>query len=105
MTFLPDPRKLPPAADVVRRFGAEGYDPEGYTLHAYAAVQVFAEAARRAGSTDLGALVKALHEGTHETVLGPITFDAKGDVEGFRYHMYRWHDRQYEDICCGPGLP
>ncbi|MEK0083821.1 branched-chain amino acid ABC transporter substrate-binding protein [Benzoatithermus flavus] len=101
MTFAPDPRKLPSAAEVVRQFEAEGYSPEGYTLHAYTAVQVFAEAARRAGSTTLEALEKTLHEGTYETVLGPIDFDAKGDVRNFRYQMYRWHDGRYEAICCG----
>jgi branched-chain amino acid transport system substrate-binding protein len=100
MTFSRDPRQLPSAAEVVRRFEAEGYSPEGYTLHAYAAVQVFAEAARTAGSTELGALVRALHEGTHQTVLGPITFDGKRDVIDFRYLMYRWHDGTYEEICC-----
>ena len=56
-----------------------------------------------AGSTDLGALVKALHEGTYDTVLGPIAFDAKGDVVGYEYRMYRWHDGQYDEICCRPS--
>src|SRR3954454_12400181 len=80
MTFAPDPRKLPSAAGVVRRFEAEGYSPEGRTLYAYAAVQVFAEAARRAGSTVPGALAEALHRGAYDTVLGTVSFDAKGDV-------------------------
>ena len=102
MTFGPEPRKLASAAEVVKRFEAEGFSPEGYTLYAYAAIQVFAEAARRAGSARLDALGKALHEGTYETVLGPITFDDKGDVKGFKYSMYRWHDRRYEEICCRP---
>jgi branched-chain amino acid transport system substrate-binding protein len=102
MTFGPEPRKLLSAAEVVERFEAEGFSPEGYTLYAYAAIQAFAEAARKAGSTGLDALEKALHEGTYETVLGPITFDDKGDVKGFRYSMYRWHDRRYEEICCRP---
>jgi branched-chain amino acid transport system substrate-binding protein len=101
-TFGPETRGLPSAAEVAKRFEAEGFSPEGYTLYAYAAVQVFAEAARRAGSTELGALVKALREGTFETVLGPIAFDEKGDVKGFEYSMYRWHDGGYEEICCRP---
>jgi branched-chain amino acid transport system substrate-binding protein len=103
MTFAPDPRRLPSAAEAVRRYEAEGYSPEGRTLYAHAAVQVFAEAARRAGSTDLGALVQALHAGSYGTVLGPISFDAKGDVRGFTYTMYRWHDGRYEPVCCGPA--
>jgi branched-chain amino acid transport system substrate-binding protein len=81
MTFAPDPRRLPAAAEVVRRYEAEGYSPEGRTLYAYAAVQLFAEAARRAGSTELEALVKALHEGAYDTVLGPSTFDEKGGLQ------------------------
>ena len=101
-TFGPETRGLPSAAAVARRFEAEGFSPEGYTLYAYAAVQVFAEAARRAGSTGLDALEEALHAGAYETVLGPITFDAKGDVRGFEYAMYRWHDGRYEEICCRP---
>jgi branched-chain amino acid transport system substrate-binding protein len=103
MTFAPDPRRSPAAAEVVRRFEIEGYSPEGYTLHAYAAVQVFAEAARRVGSIKLSALVKALHEGTYDTVLGRIAFDAKGDVRDFKYTMYRWHEGRYEEICCRPS--
>jgi branched-chain amino acid transport system substrate-binding protein len=100
MIFAPDPRKLPTAAEVVKRFEAEGYSPEGYTLYAYAAIQVFAGAARKASSTELEALAKALHDGTYETVVGSIKFDDKGDVAGFKYKMYRWNDGSYEEICC-----
>ena len=82
---------------------SKGFSPEGYTLYAYAAIQVFAEAGRRAGSFGLDALGKALHDGTFETVLGTITFDGKGDVQGFKYSMYRWHDRAHEEICCRPA--
>src|SRR3954453_5417624 len=53
MTFGPDPRKLPSAAEVVTRFEAEGHEAEARTLYSYAAVQVFADAAGKAGSTDL----------------------------------------------------
>jgi branched-chain amino acid transport system substrate-binding protein len=42
MTFAPDPRKVPAAKAVVDRFKAQGYDPEGYTLYTYAAIQAFA---------------------------------------------------------------
>jgi branched-chain amino acid transport system substrate-binding protein len=100
MTFAPDPRRLPSAVELVRRFEAEGYTPEGYTLNTYAAIQVFAEAARRAGSTALEGLTQALHQGTFDTALGTISFDEKGDVEGFEYAMYRWREGSYAEICC-----
>ena len=41
MTFAPDPRKVPAAKAVVDRFMAQGYNPEGYTLYTYAAIQAF----------------------------------------------------------------
>jgi len=103
ITFGPERRKLDSAAGVVKKFEAEGFSPEGYTLYAYAAIQVFAEAGKRAGSFGVDALGKVLHDGTFETVLGAITFDGKSDVQGFSYSMYRWHDRAYEEICCRPA--
>jgi branched-chain amino acid transport system substrate-binding protein len=105
MTFGPDPRQLPSTAEVAARFEAEGHNAEARTLYSYAVVQVFAEAARKAGSTDLEQLARVLHADTFETVLGPISFDAKGDNAHYEFRMYRWHDGRYEDICCGPRLP
>ena len=98
MTFAPDPRKLPAAADVVAEFKAGGYDPEGYTLYTYAAVQAFADAAAKAGSTDPEAVAKALKEGSYETVLGTLGFNEKGDVKNPEYVMYVWKDGQYGEL-------
>ena len=39
MTFSPDPRKNPAAAEVVKRFKDKGIEPEGYVLYTYAAIQ------------------------------------------------------------------
>ena len=102
ITFAPDARKRPAAAEVVREFEAQGYEPEGFTLYTYAAVQAFAEAARRAGSTKLEDLERALHGGTYDTVLGPLTFDDKGDVKDFRYCVYKWHNGRYDEFYCPP---
>ena len=95
MTFSPDPRKNEAAAPVVEKFQAAGYDPEGYTLYTYAAVQVWAQAVEKAGSTDLDAVIEQLHGNQFETVLGTISFDDKGDVEGENYVMYEWDNGQY----------
>jgi branched-chain amino acid transport system substrate-binding protein len=97
MTFSPDPRKNEAAAPVVAEFQAQGYDPEGYTLYIYAAIQVWAQAAEKAGTTDLDAVVEQLHGNQFETVLGPVSFDDKGDVEGASYVMYEWADGKYAE--------
>ena len=68
---------------MVARFRAQGYEPAGVTLYAYAAVQVWAQAVAAAGSLDLDAVTRILHSRQFDTVLGRVGFDAKGDVTGF----------------------
>jgi branched-chain amino acid transport system substrate-binding protein len=98
MTFSPDPRKNEMAQPVVQEFEAQGYDPEGYTLYTYAAIQAWAQAAETAGSTDLEPVIEVLHNEQFETVLGTIDFDDKGDVQGDNYVMYKWEDGQYAEL-------
>ena len=50
MTFPPDPRLMKTAADVVKEFKAKKVDPEGYVLYTYAAIQVWADAVKKAGT-------------------------------------------------------
>jgi branched-chain amino acid transport system substrate-binding protein len=91
MTFPPDPRARDAARDVVDRFLAKGVNPEAYTLYSYAAVQVIAQAAEKAGSFDPEAVADAIRSGeSFETVLGPIAFDDKGDRTSIDYVVYRW---------------
>jgi branched-chain amino acid transport system substrate-binding protein len=78
MTFSPDPRKNPEAAPVVKKFRDGGYEPEGYTLYTYGAIQAWAQAAEAAGSTDTGKLISSLRTGQFNTVLGNIGFDKVG---------------------------
>jgi branched-chain amino acid transport system substrate-binding protein len=98
MTFSPDPRKNEVAAPVVAEFAAQGYDPEGYTLYTYAAIQAWADAVEQAGTTDLDAVEEALHNNQFDTVLGTISFDDKGDVQGSNYVVYKWDNGKYAEI-------
>ena len=98
MTFAPDPRKLDTAKDVVAEFKAQGFDPEGYTLYTYAAMQVFKQAAEKAKSTDVDKLQAQLHGHSFDTVLGKIKFDDKGDIVNPQYVFYVWSKGQYKEI-------
>ncbi len=90
-TFGPDPRLIPANKDLVEKFRAQGFEPEAYTLYAYAAMQAIAEAATAAKSNDPQAVAKALHEkGPFKTVLGDLSYDAKGDPTLPGYVMYEW---------------
>ena len=98
MTFASDPRRRPTAAAVVKEFKDKGIDPEGYVLYTYAAIQAWADAAKKAGSIDPKKVAAALHAGTWATVLGPITFDKKGDVTVSDYVFYIWHNGSYAEM-------
>jgi branched-chain amino acid transport system substrate-binding protein len=99
MTFSSDPRKRPTAAEVVQRFRAKNIDPEGYVLYTYAAIQAWAEAARKTNSLDPRQIAAALKaQGPWATVLGPISFDRKGDVTVPDYVFYVWKNGTYSEI-------
>ena len=98
MTFSPDPRKNPAASEVVARFEEKGIEPEGYVLYTYAAIQAWAEAAKKAGTTDAAAVVKALNDNAFDTVIGQLRFNEKGDPNLPPYAVYRWSNGAYEQI-------
>ncbi|MGH6791293.1 MAG: branched-chain amino acid ABC transporter substrate-binding protein [Methyloceanibacter sp.] len=98
MTFSPDPRKNPAAAEVVQRFKDKGIEPEGYVLYTYAAIQAWKQAVEKAGSTAAADVVKALNENEFDTVIGKFKFDEKGDPNLPPYAVYRWSNGTYEEI-------
>ncbi|MCW2247518.1 branched-chain amino acid transport system substrate-binding protein [Azospirillum fermentarium] len=98
MTFGPDPREMPDAKAVVERFRKAGYEPEGYTLYTYAALQIYAEAVKAAKSTDVAKVTAELHKTTYNTVIGTIGFDSKGDLTTPAYVWYRWNDGKYAQV-------
>ena len=91
-TFDIDPRTRPEARSVVQRFRAVGYEPEGYTIHTYAALEVWTQAVQAAGSIEAAAVAKVMREQSFETVLGTLDFDAKGDLTRHDYTWYRWQE-------------
>ncbi|MDY0873074.1 branched-chain amino acid ABC transporter substrate-binding protein [Dongia rigui] len=83
---------LDSAKDVVAAFRADNYEPEGYTLNSYAAIQAWAAAATKAGSTDGAKVAEALRSGPIPTAIGDLTWDAKGDLTKVNYAWYVYHD-------------
>jgi branched-chain amino acid transport system substrate-binding protein len=99
MTFPADPRKRPTAAAAVAEFKAKGIDPEGYVLYTYGAVQVWAEAAAKANTTDPKKVAETIKSsGPWHTVLGDLSYDQKGDVTKADYVPYIWHDGDYSEM-------
>jgi branched-chain amino acid transport system substrate-binding protein len=98
MTFSPDPRKNPAAAEVVKRFKDKGIEPEGYVLYTYAAIQAWKQAAEKAKSIESADVVKAMNDTEFDTVIGKFKFNEKGDPNLPPYAVYRWSNGTYEEI-------
>ncbi|HYC02219.1 MAG TPA: branched-chain amino acid ABC transporter substrate-binding protein [Azospirillaceae bacterium] len=98
MTYGADVLGGTAARDVVARFRAAGYDPAPYALYSYAALQVWAQAAEKAKSTDGPKVAAALRQGEYQTVLGPISYDSRGDRTKADYVMYRWSKGRFAPL-------
>jgi branched-chain amino acid transport system substrate-binding protein len=97
--FPSDPQAKPEAKQAIEKIKAGGFVPEGFTLFSYAVIQAFAEGIKRAGSDDPAKVAEALKNGQPiSTVVGPVTFDEKGDLKNVSYDINQWHDGKYAPI-------
>ncbi len=91
MSFGPEPRNNPNAKDVVAEFKAKGFEPQGYTLYSYAAMQILKQAAEAVKTLDARKMAAYMHSGaTFHTVIGDIAYDKKGDRTTADYVWYVW---------------
>ncbi|MET1078523.1 MAG: branched-chain amino acid ABC transporter substrate-binding protein [Pseudomonas sp.] len=93
MTFGSDPRKIEAGKSVIEKFRADGYEPEGYTLYSYAALQTVTAAFKATGGTDSAKASAWLKSNPVATVMGEKAWDSKGDLKVSDYVMYEWDDK------------
>lgn len=92
----------PAARSVLEQFRAMGLGSLPTGLGPYAAVQIWAEAAERAGTADPAEVVEAIHRGRFDTVLGRVAFDARGDLEGAAWQWQVWRDGTFLPLTDAP---
>lgn len=87
----PNVGRTPEATEVLTRFQERGLGTRTGGIGAYATVQVWAQAVERAGTSELGAVATMLRRGYFESILGPVAFDHKGDLEdaGWQWKVWR----------------
>jgi branched-chain amino acid transport system substrate-binding protein len=79
---------LPSAKKVVAEFRKDKYEPEGYTLSTYAAIQAWASAANAIKSTDGTKVAEYLKQHGADTVVGQLNWDEKGDLTKSTYAWF-----------------
>jgi len=83
-----------PDGDALQRFTEAGVVPEGYVLPAHAAVTVAIEALRRARAEDR-APADILARERFETLVGPVSFDDKGDRAQSPFILHRYDGERF----------
>jgi branched-chain amino acid transport system substrate-binding protein len=99
VSFANDPQHETASHSVVAALKVAGQNADGATLPAYAAVELFAAAAKAKGAHSGLAIAAWLRQGqTIETAIGPFSFDQKGDAKDLRFTWFAWHEGKYEAI-------
>ena len=83
--------QVPANQPIVDSLKAKKLDPTGpFVWTTYAALQSLTTAMARSGA-EPEAIAKDLKANTVETVMGPLSWDTKGDLKGFEFGVFEWH--------------
>ncbi len=96
--FPPDVSKNEAAKAAVEQFKKIEATPDGFSLSSYAVIQTIAGGIAKANSTDPVAVAKALRNMSIDTVLGPVSFDEKGDLKNPKFDLNLWKDGNYSKL-------
>ena len=95
-TFPPDPRTNDTAAEAILAIETGGGAADGFALYAFAAVEIWAEAVLQVGTVDYAIVAGAIANEVYDTALGPVAFDAIGDMIQPVWVVYQWRDGAIE---------
>jgi Receptor family ligand binding region. len=88
MTFADSPSSLLSSQTVINSMHNNKLETTGYSLYAYAAVQVIAAAIEHTNTTDGRTLANWLHQHEVATVLGTKSWATNGDIINSPFKIY-----------------
>ncbi|WPD74266.1 branched-chain amino acid ABC transporter substrate-binding protein [Dickeya fangzhongdai] len=84
--------QVPANQPIVDALKARKLDPTGpFVWTTYAALQSLTTAMQRTSSTEPVKLAADLKAKSVDTVMGPLSWDEKGDLKGFEFGVFEWH--------------
>ncbi|MET3584803.1 branched-chain amino acid transport system substrate-binding protein [Pseudorhizobium tarimense] len=92
---IPDYADLPSASAAAAQFRSNNVEPEGYTIPAYAAVQVVSQAAAASASQPLSEELQSM---TFETVIGPLSFGDDHELAQNPLRLQEWRDGRFVPV-------
>lgn len=96
--FAPSPQNAADARWIEAYQAVEYRDPDTYSINGYVAMQVLAAAARQANSLQGDDIAQTMRENEIETLLGPLRFDANGDLVDPQIWIYRVEGNEFLQV-------
>ena len=76
----------------------EARNPGTYSVAGHSAMMVLAEGIKRANSLDASAVIRALHELEMNALIGPVSYDEKGDLREQRIYIFQVRDGEFVQV-------
>jgi len=95
ITLPHDPVKSKHGRTVVDALPKRGHEPALFSMRTYGAIQVWAQAAAKAGSLELKKMTKFLLTNIFHTVLRKVTFNNHGDMKQDGFVWCQCHNGKY----------
>jgi branched-chain amino acid transport system substrate-binding protein len=96
--FAPSPATAVDERWIKAYQAVEYRNPDTYSINGHAAMTALAEGARRAQSTEGPRVAQALREIEIDTVIGPVSFDARGDLRAPRVFIFQVRDQAFIQV-------
>ena len=96
--FAPSPENAADPRWIEAYQAVEYRDPDTYSVNGYVAMQVLAEGVRLADSFQADAIAQALRANEIDTLLGPLRFDANGDLIEPQIWIYRVEENEFRQV-------
>lgn len=96
--FAPSPATAVDERWIKAYQAVEYRNPDTYSINGHAALMALAEGAQRAQSIEGPRVAQALREIEVDTVIGPVSFDARGDLRAPRVFIFQVRDQTFVQV-------
>jgi branched-chain amino acid transport system substrate-binding protein len=96
--FAPSPRNAADSRWVEAYQAVEYRNPDTYSVNGYVAMQVLAEAVRKADSLDRAAVSNSLRSNSFDTLLSTLRFEPDGDLVDPQIWIYQVVDNEFQQV-------
>ncbi len=96
--FAPSPREVADAQWFEAYQAVEYRNPDTYSVNGYVAMQVLAEAVRKAGNLDISKAANALRGANVDTLLDTLRFEEDGDLSNPQIWIYQVVNGEFQQV-------